>query len=138
MTDVNLVAKSYIDLWNERTPQRRREMLAANWTSDARYVDPLMSGDGRDGVDALIAGVQQKFPDFTLHADRQAQRLWRSRPFLLGARPQGRRQPDQGHRFCGAEGRADPQHHRISGPGPAGRLIDAKRRSRHHDGRAAF
>ena len=25
---------------------------------------PLMSGDGHDGVDALIAGVQQRFPDF--------------------------------------------------------------------------
>ena len=65
MTDVNLVAKTYIDLWNERTPQRRREMLATNWTSDARYVDPLMAGDGHDGVDALIAGVQQRFPDFS-------------------------------------------------------------------------
>ena len=65
MTDVKLVAKSYIDLWNERAPQRRREMLATNWTSDARYVDPLMAGDGHDGVDALIAGVQQRFPDFS-------------------------------------------------------------------------
>jgi SnoaL-like domain len=64
MTDINKIARSYIDLWNERTPSRRREILSQNWTSDARYVDPLMSGDGHDGVDALIAGVQQKFPDF--------------------------------------------------------------------------
>ena len=64
MTDINTVARLYIDLWNERTPSRRREILATNWTSDSRYVDPLMSGDGHDGVDALIAGVQQKFPDF--------------------------------------------------------------------------
>jgi hypothetical protein len=64
MIDVNTIANRYIDLWNERTPSRRRELLAANWTHDARYVDPLMSGDGHDGVDALIAGVQQRFPDF--------------------------------------------------------------------------
>ena len=64
MTDVKQVALRYIELWNERAPNRRREMLAANWTSDASYVDPLMSGDGHDGVDALISGVQQKFPDF--------------------------------------------------------------------------
>src|SRR6185295_1433290 len=64
MTDVKQVALRYIELWNERAPTRRREMLAANWTSDATYVDPLMSGDGHDGVDALISGVQQKFPDF--------------------------------------------------------------------------
>jgi hypothetical protein len=58
MTDFNNIARNYIALWNERAPQRRREMLAAHWTADARYVDPLMSGDGHDGVDALIAGVQ--------------------------------------------------------------------------------
>jgi hypothetical protein len=64
MTDVNTIARNYIDLWNERAPARRREMLAANWTSDATYIDPLMSGDCHDGVDALISGVQQRFPDF--------------------------------------------------------------------------
>ena len=64
MTDVQTIARRYIDLWNERTPARRREILAANWATNARYVDPLMSGDGHDGVDALIAGVQQRFPDF--------------------------------------------------------------------------
>ena len=62
MTDVNTSARNYIDLWNERAQGRRREMLAANWTTDAKYVDPLMSGDGHDGVDALVAGVQQRFP----------------------------------------------------------------------------
>ena len=55
MTDHKTVATRYIDLWNERTPSRRREILTQNWTSDARYVDPLMSGDGHDGVDALDA-----------------------------------------------------------------------------------
>ena len=33
MTDHKTVANRYIDLWNERTPSRRREILAANWTS---------------------------------------------------------------------------------------------------------
>ena len=64
MTDVNTIASRYIELWNERTPSRRREMLSQHWAKDAKYVDPLMSGDGHDGVDALIAGVQQRFPDF--------------------------------------------------------------------------
>ena len=30
MTDVNIIARRYIDLWNERTPSRRREILAAD------------------------------------------------------------------------------------------------------------
>ena len=29
MTDVNTIARDYIDLWNERAPSRRREMLAS-------------------------------------------------------------------------------------------------------------
>jgi hypothetical protein len=65
MTDATTIARRYIELWNEKVPSRRREMLSQDWTRDARYVDPLMSGDGADGVDALIAGVQQRFPDFT-------------------------------------------------------------------------
>ena len=64
MTDAHAIASSYIDLWNERTPARRREILSQHWARDISYVDPLMSGDGHDGVDALIAGVQQRFPDF--------------------------------------------------------------------------
>ena len=64
MTDIKEIARSYIELWNERTPSRRRQMLSTNWTADAKYVDPLMNGEGHDGVDALIAGVQQRFPDF--------------------------------------------------------------------------
>ena len=65
MTDATTIARRYIDLWNERAPTRRREMLTQNWTADASYVDPLMRGDGHAAVDALIAGVQQRFPDFS-------------------------------------------------------------------------
>jgi hypothetical protein len=35
MTDINSIARRYIDLWNERMPSRRREMLSASWTADA-------------------------------------------------------------------------------------------------------
>jgi len=64
MTDAETVAARYIELWNETAAERRRAILAANWTGDATYVDPLMSGEGHSGIDALIAGVQQRFPDF--------------------------------------------------------------------------
>ena len=64
MTDAEAVATRYIELWNETAAERRRSILATNWTGDATYVDPLMSGEGHSGIDALIAGVQQRFPDF--------------------------------------------------------------------------
>ena len=68
MTDANAnartIASRYIELWNEKAPNRRRNLLAANWASDATYIDPLMRSDGHDGIDAMIAGVQQRFPDF--------------------------------------------------------------------------
>jgi hypothetical protein len=45
MTDITTIARRYIDLWNERTPSRRREMLSEDWTADARYIDPILSGE---------------------------------------------------------------------------------------------
>ena len=41
MSDPTTIANRYIDLWNERTPAKRREMLSQSWTADASYVDPL-------------------------------------------------------------------------------------------------
>lgn len=62
--DVTKIADDYIALWNERDGARRRAKLASHWTEDARYADPLMQGAGAEGIDALIAGVQQRFPEF--------------------------------------------------------------------------
>ncbi|GLH78627.1 hypothetical protein SSBR45G_35360 [Bradyrhizobium sp. SSBR45G] len=64
MTDLAAIADGYIALWNERDAAQRRARLARQWTADASYADPLMRGDGYDGIDALIAGVQRRFPDF--------------------------------------------------------------------------
>ncbi|MGJ5044980.1 MULTISPECIES: nuclear transport factor 2 family protein [unclassified Bradyrhizobium] len=64
MTNPMEIAESYIALWNERDAAQRGALLARHWTADALYVDPLMRGEGRDAVDGLVAGVQQRFPDF--------------------------------------------------------------------------
>lgn len=52
----------YIAAWNETDAGRRRDLIARTWTDDATYVDPLMRGEGAAGIDAMIAGVQAKFP----------------------------------------------------------------------------
>jgi hypothetical protein len=60
--DATAIAERYIALWNEGDPSRRRRLIAQTWTEDARYVDPLMRGDGYGEIDAMIAAVQQRFP----------------------------------------------------------------------------
>jgi hypothetical protein len=100
MTDVNTIAHRYIELWNERTPSRRRENLAANWTVDARYVDPVMNGDGLDGVEALIAGVQQRFPDFTFKLIGEPNGYGDQLRFSWGLGPDGADSPIKGTDFA--------------------------------------
>jgi hypothetical protein len=55
-------ARRYIALWNETDHDRRRAMIADGWTEDASYLDPMTTGSGHAGINALIAGVQQQFP----------------------------------------------------------------------------
>lgn len=62
------IAAQYIAAWNEPAVARRRGLIAEVFTSDASYVDPMMQGRGHDGLDAMIAGVQQQFPGFRFHA----------------------------------------------------------------------
>ncbi len=62
MTDFNALADRYIAMWNEPDAKHRREIIAKLWTDTAKYVDPLMSGDGPAGIDAMVQGVQQRFP----------------------------------------------------------------------------
>ena len=60
-TDTDTVVSRYLAAWNATEPAARREAVAAVFTPDARYVDPLADVAGHDGVDALIAGAQQQF-----------------------------------------------------------------------------
>lgn len=61
MNTTDLVDR-YLASWNETDARRRRELLAGIWTENASYVDPLMQSDGLDGIDAMIAAVQARFP----------------------------------------------------------------------------
>jgi hypothetical protein len=62
MSDVQEVVDRYIATWNETDPARRRDLIARTWTETGRYIDPLMSGAGHDGIDAMVAGVQAQLP----------------------------------------------------------------------------
>ena len=61
-TSLAAVVESYIAAWNETDPERRRELVGATFTDDARYLDPLMSGSGADEIAAMIGAAQAQFP----------------------------------------------------------------------------
>jgi hypothetical protein len=62
MTDITTVVHNYIAMWNETTPEDRRAIIADTFADDASYLDPIMEGDGPQGIDAMVAGAQGQFP----------------------------------------------------------------------------
>jgi hypothetical protein len=64
MSNVNEVVASYIAAWNERDPKKRRELIAKTWTDNGCYIDAHRKGVGHDEIDAMIAGVQERFAGY--------------------------------------------------------------------------
>jgi SnoaL-like protein len=62
MADVRTVVDGYIAMWNETGDDERRAIIATTWADDATYLDPLMSGAGAEGINAMVAGAQEQFP----------------------------------------------------------------------------
>jgi len=62
MTDHTDLIDRYIAMWNEADAGRRRDLIAQTWSESSSYVDPAVQGEGRTGIDAMVAGVQQRFP----------------------------------------------------------------------------
>jgi hypothetical protein len=59
---ITSVVDTYIAAWNETDAERRVALVAETFTDDARYLDPLMSGEGVDGIAAMIGAAQSQFP----------------------------------------------------------------------------
>jgi hypothetical protein len=64
MTDVATTVQNYIAAWNERDAEQRRALVGQTFAEDADYLDPLVQGEGQDGIDEMIAGVQQQYADY--------------------------------------------------------------------------
>jgi SnoaL-like domain len=61
---------------------------------------PLMSGEGHAGVDALVAGVQQRFPDFRFKLLGQPNGFGDHVRFSWGLGPDGVDSPIKGTDFA--------------------------------------
>jgi hypothetical protein len=64
MSEHQALAAGYIAAWNQTDAVGRKRLIAGNFTDAVSYRDPVMQGDGHDGLDQLIAGVHQRFPGF--------------------------------------------------------------------------
>jgi hypothetical protein len=65
-TEVHAAVEAYVAAWNETDPARRRAAIARACAANGTFRDPVMASEGRDGLDAMLAGVQAKFPGFVL------------------------------------------------------------------------
>ncbi|WP_407566507.1 nuclear transport factor 2 family protein [Streptomyces sp. 184] len=54
----------YFTAWNATDPAEREKAVAAAWTEDATYTDPLADVSGHTGLTAVITGAQEQFPGF--------------------------------------------------------------------------
>jgi len=66
------VAERYLATWNEGDDARRQALVAALWSPQGRYVDPLMSGQGHDGIARMIAAARKQFPGLVFTVRGQA------------------------------------------------------------------
>jgi hypothetical protein len=68
MQDPNTLAEAYLAAWNEPDIASRRLLMARHWSEQARYTDPLMQAEGRDGIAGMIEAARAGFPGhgFTL------------------------------------------------------------------------
>jgi len=60
--DPTTIVRTYIDMWNEIDPERRRKLVAEALTDDASYLDPIMAGNGTDEISAMIGAAQEQYP----------------------------------------------------------------------------
>ncbi|MET9921820.1 nuclear transport factor 2 family protein [Streptomyces sp. NPDC006435] len=56
--------RRYFTAWNATTPEDLEKAVAAAFTEEATYTDPLADVRGHDGLAATISGAHQQFPGF--------------------------------------------------------------------------
>lgn len=65
MTDINTLVARYIASFNETDAGKRHTLIGETFTETATYVDPMMQSEGRDGIDQMLAAVQERFAGLT-------------------------------------------------------------------------
>ncbi|WP_055489297.1 nuclear transport factor 2 family protein [Streptomyces sp. TP-A0356] len=55
----------YFEAWNTPDPQALATAVAAAWTADGSYTDPLADVSGHQQIAAVITGAHEQFPGFS-------------------------------------------------------------------------
>jgi hypothetical protein len=61
MSALKSLAESYVALWNESDPQRRRRAMAALWGEDAIHRTPSMEARGHVAIEARLRGAYERW-----------------------------------------------------------------------------
>ncbi|MYY83884.1 MULTISPECIES: nuclear transport factor 2 family protein [unclassified Streptomyces] len=54
----------YFEAWNAHGTENLTRAVAAAWTEDGSYTDPLADVSGHEGIAAVINGAREQFPGF--------------------------------------------------------------------------
>lgn len=69
MTDTlatSTIVDRYVAAWNERDADARMTKVAAAFTDDARYCDPLADVHGHAGISSMLGALQEAHPGLTI------------------------------------------------------------------------
>lgn len=53
---------TYLAMWNEEDAAKRMANIAAAWTPEGRYVDPLQEARGHAALSEMVAAIHAQFP----------------------------------------------------------------------------
>jgi hypothetical protein len=55
----------YFEAWNAGEPEARAKAVAAAWTPEGSYTDPLADVSGHEQIAAVITAAREQFPGFS-------------------------------------------------------------------------
>ena len=91
--DAAQTVTKYLNAWNETDATRRRVALAALFSEDCEYTDPLARVSGPAALDQLIAGVQQQLAGFKFSLAGKVDSHHDQARFTWQAAPEGAAEP---------------------------------------------
>lgn len=59
---INSLVEGYFAMWNEMDATKWKALIAATWSEESHYVDPMFAVSGAEALAAMVVGVHEQFP----------------------------------------------------------------------------